>query len=314
MMWDESDFCMPTFNPDLVSAAFPWTNSFLIQMSNSRRDPFKGPHMIVGSDYSGSHSGSQFRVYGFVLADADASPAWPSKCRDVRDCFLPERRRMSFKNLNDNHRRRALIPFLEAAESLEGEVVVVAVTKELSFLSSFGRALETWKTLHGVSGRWAPKAFEEMCRVAHFFSLFLQAWSSPQMHISWITDEDEIVANPERLEDAHQLAASFCGVYVPHRLGEFMMNTPAVLPLDRSFEDFLAIPDLAAGMVCEALDIYHHSRDAGGHNESEQRLLSQKSDIIADWFCHNRGSLKKVCVVIDKAGRNAFNVGKLQIE
>jgi predicted RNase H-like nuclease len=43
------------------------------------------------------------------------------------------------------------VPFLEAAEVIEGHVVVVAVTKQLAYLCTHSKAIETWKELHGVS-------------------------------------------------------------------------------------------------------------------------------------------------------------------
>lgn len=43
---------------------------------------------------------------------------------------------MSFKNMNDIQRHRALVPFLEAAECLDGHIVTVAVTKDLGYLSA----------------------------------------------------------------------------------------------------------------------------------------------------------------------------------
>lgn len=204
---------------------------------------------MFGSDYSGSHSGSQFRTYGFVVGDADASPEWPSRCRKSRSAFLADGRRMAFKSLNDGQRRRALIPFLEASEAINGHVVVVAINKKLTHISTHQGSVAVWEALHGFKARWDPRVFEEMVRVSHFFSLFLAAWSSPNMNISWMTDEDDIVANAERLDDAHQFAARLSMLHVPHHLGEFMMNTPAVMPDELMFEDFLAIPDLAAGMI-----------------------------------------------------------------
>ncbi len=220
---------------------------------------------------------------------------------------------MSFKNLNDIYRRRALIPFLEAAESLSGHVVAVAVSKELKQLSTQRSAMGIWKRLHGVHAGWDAKAFEEMARVAHFFSLFLSVWSSPGMNISWMTDEDDIVANAGRLEDAHQFAARLSGIYVPHSLGEFMMNTPAVIADESAFEDFLAIPDLAAGMLGEVLSINSSDEAIRRPGMHGQKPLTQKSDTIADWFWHSTGTLKKTCILIDRATEGNFSIGQLKM-
>ena len=268
---------------------------------------------MFGSDYSGTHSGSPFRTYGFVIGDADASPEWPARCSKSRSAFLANGRRMAFKSLNDSQRQRALIPFLEASEALDGHVVVVAINKKLTHISTHQSSLGVWEALHGFRARWAPRAFEEMVRVSHFFSLFLAAWSSPNTNISWMTDEDDIVANAGRLDDAHQFAARLSTLLVPHRLGEFMMNTPAVAPDQLMFEDFLAIPDLAAGMISEILKTKATNQfktNLSGYNDQP---LTEKSEIIADWFWHNSGTLKKTCILIDQAEDGKFGIGRLQV-
>jgi len=220
---------------------------------------------------------------------------------------------MSFKNLNDIHRRRALVPFLEATEFLEGHIVAVAVTKRLSRMSTGTQTMDLWKRLHGLQAKWDPKAFEQMIRIAHFFSMFLAAWSSSGMHVSWLTDDDSIVANPGRLDDAHQLAARLSGLYVPHQLGEFMMNTVSVDTQNRAFEDFVAILDLAAGMVAEVLSGAPVDGAFGGPGSGSQPELSDKSEIIADWFGHSTGRLKKSCILIDRASEGKFGIGELRM-
>lgn len=70
------------------------------------------------------------------------------------------------------------------------------------------------------------------------------------MHISWVTDNDSIVANDERLDDTHRFATRLSGLGVPHRLGEFMMNTVSIDTEDRGFEDFVAIPDRSRRGQC----------------------------------------------------------------
>ncbi|MGD0443450.1 MAG: hypothetical protein ABSA39_05890 [Edaphobacter sp.] len=149
--------------------------------------------------------------------------------------------------------------------------------------------------------------------MSHFFSLFLAAWSSPNMNISWMTDEDDIVANAERLDDAHQFAARLSMLHVPHHLGEFMMNTPAVMPDELMFEDFLAIPDLAAGMIGEILKTKAVNQFKAGLSPYNDQPLTGKSDIIADWFWHNSGTLKKTCILIDQTEEGKFGIGQLRM-
>jgi hypothetical protein len=167
-----------------LAEAWPWTKAFLRQLVALRSQPMSGSHILLGSDYSGDHPESRFRVYAFVVVDSDRSREWPAYSRRVRAQYLAEGRRMSFKNMNDGHRRRALVPFLEATEFLDGHVVAVAITKELERLSTGPNSLDLWRRLHGLQARWDAKTFEQMFRIIHFFSLFLAAWSSPGAHVS----------------------------------------------------------------------------------------------------------------------------------
>ena len=299
---------------ETLKEAWPWVKAFLRYLRQIRPSPFLGSHLMFGSDYSGDHAKSPFRVYGFVVADEDGSPQWPARCQAVREKHLKDGRRMSFKNMNDYHRRRALTPFLEAAEHLEGHVVVVAVTKQLKRISSTLTSMQVWQNTHGLQARWDLRAFEQMVRVAHFFSMFLGTWSSPGMDVTWITDDDNIVANSARLDDVHQFAARLSGVFVPHPLGVFAMNTVSYDDKVRGFEDFVAIPDLAAGMIGEALSATR-SRDRGRPNEYGLEQLSVKSEVIADWFWHTSGPLKKICILISPtATKGQFGIGQLNSE
>ena len=298
---------------ETLKHAWPWANAFSRHLRQTRPVPFQCSHLMFGSDYSGDHGKSPFRVYGFLIADEDASPEWPGRCLSVRERYLKDGRRMSFKNMNDIHRRHALIPFLQAAECLEGHVVVVAVTKQLGHMSTGPTSMKIWQDLHGLQAKWDLRAFEQMVRVSHFLSMFLGVWSSQGMDVTWITDDDSIVANPGRLDDVHQFAARLSGIYVPHQLGVFAMNTASVDVTHRGFEDFVAIPDLAAGMIAEALSV-RLNQEEGRPKEFGGKELSDKSDVIADWFWHRSGSLKKICILIDVAAKGSFGLGELNMD
>lgn len=220
---------------------------------------------------------------------------------------------MSFKNLNDTHRRSALVPFLEMSEHLEGSVVAVAVRKNLQPLTAGKEPMNCWKERHGLRANWDWKTFEQMASVAHFFSLLLSVWSSPGMNVSWITDDDNIVANDSRLDDMQEFSARISTMYLKHALGEFMMNTVAVDTQERDFEDYLAIPDLAAGMLSEVLSTADSGTFIRSPGLGGQKVLSDKSEIIADWFWHSSGSLKKACILIDRVSPGKFGVGKLNM-
>ena len=190
-------------------------------------------------------------MYCYLISDTDKSPHWPKQRHEMRRQFLCDGRRMSFKSLGDRIRRRALVPFLETAETIEGHLVALVVTKKLSNMSiRAGWSTELPRTL-GLQGTWKHSSFEQMFRSAHMLALCLSLWSRPWMDVTWITDQDEIVANDGRLDDAHQIAARLVSRYLTHRMGIFAMNSTAIDGKERAFEDFVAIADLAAGMLSE---------------------------------------------------------------
>jgi len=92
-----------------------------------------------------------------------------------------------------------------------------------------------------------------------------------------------------------------------------MMNTVSVDTQNRAFEDFVAIPDLAAGMVAEVLSGAPVDGAFGGPGSCIQPELSDKSEIIADWFGHSTGRLKKSCILIDRASEGKFGIGELHM-
>jgi three-Cys-motif partner protein len=156
-----------------LQTLWPWTKSVERILRHTQPRPFSGSHLAVGSDYSGNHKGSSFNTYCYLIMDTDRSPAWPRLRGEVRRQFLPNGRRMSFKNLGDGHRQRALIPFLQSADSISGHLVALVVTKQLSNLSWRYAYDDTVPKQLGLRGTWKARPFEAMFRSAHMFALML---------------------------------------------------------------------------------------------------------------------------------------------
>jgi|tagenome__1003787_1003787.scaffolds.fasta_scaffold20834923_2 hypothetical protein len=84
--------------------------------------------LIVAADFSGQHTGELYETYAFLVFDKERNQDWVAEQSALREKFLGPRR-MSFKRLGDAIRRRALKPFLEAAERIEGVVVAIAIAE-----------------------------------------------------------------------------------------------------------------------------------------------------------------------------------------
>jgi len=306
---------IPGVTNDDLRLAFPWSARFLSILRGVVPDPFTGSHIMVGSDYSGEHRRSDYRVYSFLLADADHSPNYPELRRQLRSELLPNGRRMSYKNLNDRIRQRALIPFLNITDSFTGLCCAIVVHKSLERMSTSPSSLSLWQKLNGLEARWNLPAFEAMARIAHFYCLLLSVVSRPQQHVTWITDQDEIVANDDRLTDVMNFVSKMSGLYVGHPLGEFAMNSTQVDTGDRAFEDFVAVPDLIAGAFADIVTVWSqqpHWSD-GGDLTLDIEAIPAKANEISTWFCKKSSNLKRCTVLIDHFDEHRFVVQNLDL-
>jgi hypothetical protein len=283
--------------------AFPWAYSVQKILYQAHPNRFGSSHLMFGSDYGGDHKASRFHAYCFLVAD-ETPTRWTVERRKVRQRYLSDGRRMSFKRLDDPHRQQALVPFLQAADALTGHLLGVLVDKRMKPLSTGKITLNQWSISPGLSGKWNPGAFENMARKAHFFALRVAQWSRPGSDITWITDQDEFVANEARLDDAQQFAARLMSVYTNHPLGVFAMNSTAIDSDDRGFEDFVAIPDLVAGMLAELCSKLSKSTSWADLEKPYvlDEKITNKSDLILDWFWFPSSRLRRTCIVIDKVG------------
>ncbi len=86
--------------------------------------------LLIGSDYSGESFNAPYVVFSFLLTSLESWARWESYRLQIRKKFFSDSRRMSFKKLSDRQRSQALPYFLEAANSLDGLLISVALNKK----------------------------------------------------------------------------------------------------------------------------------------------------------------------------------------
>jgi hypothetical protein len=225
--------------------------------------------------------------------------------------FLPEGRTMSYKRLGDPMRQQALASFLTAAADLDGHLIAIAVDKKKKWLSTAPGVADDFRQSLGLKANWNPRAFESMARKVQFAGILISLWSRPYTNVTWITDQDEFVANDTRHDDALLAAARFSSFYSPYPMGVYRLNTTGQDPEFKDYEDLCAIPDLAAGMLSEILT--RLTRVAVWEDRIRRVLegaLPIKTDIIADWFWDDRMRLRKSLISIDVEGER-YGVRKI---
>lgn len=275
----------------------------------------KGPVIFIGSDYSGQHDLAEYETFTFLFADLENCIRWGKLRCDFRKEFLRDGRRISYKGLNDKKRRKALLPFLYAANSIPGLVVTILVDKTIEVLFEPIENAELWDSPLKDYKHWKRPVFEKLLRIIHFASLFLSGMSRPYQNVMWITDEDEIVPNDERLREAVNLFGVICSQYLNHTLGHFRWGTTKLDSEARQLEDLVSVADLVAGSLSSVLTNY---KKQGSVPKSElivppPQNLPRKTKDVMDWFSDNTQILKRVVYLIEPSqGQTGFNLKHLR--
>ena len=257
--------------------------------------------LLIGSDYSGQHATSDFEALGFLIADADRLKLWHDARRSLRKIGLPDGRRMSFKNLGDKMRAAALPEFIDAVEQIQGLLLVVLVDKRIKRLFQQAGDGERINGDGDLLRNWPSKVEEKLLRICHVAALLVAGLSRPGQNIVWISDQDEIAANDQRLRQLTEISGRIMGAYLAHSLGHLRVGTTASDSGTRDVEDFVAIADLAAGALCEVLNA--HGR-AGvdlplGIFSPNQRGMAPKIDPLMLWLSSKRSQLKKIVLSLE---------------
>lgn len=257
--------------------------------------------LLIGSDYSGQHSTSDFEALGFLIADSDRLQPWHDARRSLRRIHLPNGRRMSFKNLGDKKRTAALPGFIDAAEQIQGLLLVVLVDKRIKTLFQQTGDDERANSDVDLLSNWLPKVEEKLLRICHVAALLVAGLSRPGQNVVWISDQDEIAANDQRLRQLVEASGRIMSAYLEHSLGHLRVGTTASDSGTRDVEDFVAIADLAAGALCEVLSAH---RRAGvefplGIFVPNQKGMASKIGPLTWWLSSKRSQLKKIVLSLE---------------
>ncbi len=294
----------------------PWMGTFNRILSEGNLPELKGSTLYVTSDYSGYDSKSRYFVISILVADLDNSECWECFRRRVRSEYMGDGRRMSFKNLNDTNRLKALVPFLEASDEIEGFCLSIGIRKEIENLYIDKRIFESVQRKGVLKGTWRAKSLENMFRIVHLVSTVIAGLVKPNQNIYWISDEDEILANPTRSSDVAGLISAFTSMYVKHGLGELGVGTTKVDEGDRLEEDFAAVADLAAGAVSEMLTKVGSTSSSGSfHGNVAYEFpdyLSKKTEVILAWLGDDCRRLKKSILLFEQAKNKMYSLTRLQ--
>ena len=271
--------------------------------------------MLIVSDYSGQQPQARYESLSFLFADPTSFNDWILQRESLRRIYLPDGRRISYKTLNDRKRKRALMPFLAAANSITGLIVTILVSKKIESLFEPTGKLDTSQPGYEKYAHWDRNVLEKLLRIVNFAALFIAGLSKPHQNLFWITDEDDIVANAGRLREAVDLFAHISSAYIKHQMGHFRWGTTQLDKGSKRVEDLASIPDVVAGSLSQVLTTYYQ----GGTMPKVTGLmvpppsnLSYKDAEIMNWFADQTQPLKRLVYVIEQIeGTTKLNVKNL---
>lgn len=297
---------------DVDDRPYPWLSAFNQIMKQTTVSSIHGDTIYVTSDYSGFHGDSKYTVITILLADLGSCQDWEIQRRNIRERYL-SRRKMAYKKLSDKQRELALLPFLEAAGSINGLCASLIINKKIDGLVTTRDTLQKLRQSVGIKGNWNVYEFERMARIALFVSLYLAGLAKPTMNIIWITDDDEIVGGHDRKADCARLLSSFTSAYIRHELGTLCMGTTALDEGDFLEEDFAAIPDLVAGALS---DIMTATSNDGNWVNTAGTLVGEKrkSRLILSWLTRVPKRLCYINLVFEKLGGTRIGLIPLEFE
>ncbi len=162
-VWRHTD--EPTLGvANVISRAFA---SFERQNIDAFHDLRSARKLIIASDYGGDHPEASHTAMSFLVTCATSVEDWAKEQRLIRSRYLSDGRRLSYKGLNDRHKRRALSPFLSTANRLNGLIVSVLIDKQLvSIFQRTGKLNMEDPDLLNFSD-WKSSSVERMLRITH---------------------------------------------------------------------------------------------------------------------------------------------------
>ena len=151
-----------------------------------------------------------------------------------------------------------------------------------------------------------------MARIAHFASLIIAGLIKPNQKIIWVSDEDNILANPDRSNDLGTILTGFTSKYIPFDISPLMIGSTTLDEGDRFEEDFASVADLIAGALSDSVNYFKRIDDQS--NKSKRVIdVKLKSKIIVNWLVEAEKKLSNIEMVFEKNENGMCILYKLEI-
>lgn len=259
--------------------------------------------IFVFSDYSKVRG--KYKTYSYLIIGRSSADYFNGARKHLREDFNLSNRRMSYKTLNDKIKLKALPAFLSLAGAMKGILVTFAVDTRIKYMFAE-------QFLEGGDNPFPIKknTLEETLRITHFGSQAIMNAFSSKQNIVWFTDSDAIVANEDHEIAFGKLAETLIRkMFMPNEnIGKIGFGVSEVDNGSLEIEDFISIPDLVSGAICETLDrCRENDLRVATKIMINMPKVSRKTNLICDWLGKIYCPLQKFGVVFDKVGNGKWD-------
>lgn len=272
-----------------------------------------GPQILV-SDYSGQHRQATHQVYSFLITTKHALEGWLPKLDDFRSAFLPDGRRLSFKQLSEPLRRRAYPHFLDVVGRLHANLITIMIDNRVGSIAPGGPAEFASIFNDCFPANASMASVEKTFRLALFVALLGAGLRDEEQPSLWISDHDETLDTFHKREGLGRLASylnyGFTNWKNPAQQ-DFV--TTGVGECPGWVEDLAAIPDIAAGACAQLsskLPLFEGSRTWTVRSRLDEPDWRAKR--FGDWLSEPHGVLRHVLARLapDETGQVRASVQK----
>ncbi|UYN97271.1 MAG: hypothetical protein KIT25_10190 [Enhydrobacter sp.] len=255
------------------------------------------------SDYSGQHQGATHEAYSFLVATQDQIVEWLPLRQRFRDQWLPDRRRISFKQLREPMRRRAFPHFLNLVGQLPANLITIMISQHVgSFVVGGPAALA--RELNDCFVPGTPNhTVEKIYRLALFVATLNAGLREEAQRSLWISDHDETLDTFEKRECFGRLATYLTfGLTGWRNAADHGFVTTAASGLPEWVEDVAAIPDIAAGAsarLCDLLPVFM-GRPTWTVPISQFDKVDWRARLFGDWLSARESELRHVLVRLER--------------
>lgn len=259
-------------------------------------------NLFCFSDYSGEEVESKNAVYSFLIINGDNLPEWDYRRMLLRSKMLSDGRRISYKQYRDKLSQKYIEEYLEIADQLEGYLITVSISKNLGSIFETGSPLDLSNPDFSAYSKWSTNTLEKAFQIMHLLGLFIAGFSTDRQNLIWITDNDAIASNNERITELTKLFSYVMSNYLSHDMGHLRVGTTNTDDGTRLIEDLCSLADLAAGSYSDQLKTMEAQNIKGldDHFWLYAPIYKEKTRKLTWWLSTSNKRLCKLHFKINK--------------